>query len=245
MPARRTLKTFRDSCDLTVRQVESASRKIAESKGNQRYYISNARLTQLEHDPDSEPGIWKLLSLSTIYNVSITELMRLYNVDIAESDKYAAVAAPQCTRLLSGVPDVYRTTASLRMLVTQPEKTTLLPCTEHNGRGGPSLSCGYIGLKDFTMHPIIRPGSFVWIDTREYKLRLTTWHSEYERPIYFVELRDGYVCGWCELQDHQLLIIPHSSHLSIRRLAYPLEAEIVGRVVKFSTSCVEHMRLAQ
>ena len=55
-----------------------------------------------------------------------------------------------------------------------------------------------------------------------------------------VELRDGYACGWCELQGNQLLIIPHhSSPASVRRFTYPREAEIVGRVVGYSTSCVD------
>ncbi|MFN2514145.1 MAG: hypothetical protein ABR568_22375 [Pyrinomonadaceae bacterium] len=58
------------------------------------------------------------------------------------------------------------------------------------------------------------------------------WRNEYERPIYFLELRDGYACGWCELQGNQLLVIPYiGSHVSIRRFHYPEEAEIVGRVM--------------
>jgi hypothetical protein len=66
------------------------------------------------------------------------------------------------------------------------------------------------------------------------------WHNEYERPIYFIELRDAYACGWCELQGNQLLIIPHhSSPVAIRRLTYFKEAEIVGRVTGFDTPCVD------
>ena len=53
-------------------------------------------------------------------------------------------------------------------------------------------------------------------------------------------LREAYACGWCELQGNQLLIIPHpSSPASVRRFTYPREAEIVGRVVSYSTNCVD------
>jgi hypothetical protein len=55
-----------------------------------------------------------------------------------------------------------------------------------------------------------------------------------------VELREGYACGWCELQGNQLLIIPHhSSPASVRRFTFPREAEIVGRVVSYYTRCVD------
>ena len=102
------------------------------------------------------------------------------------------------------------------------------------------MSYGYIGLDDFTMYPLIRPGSLVRIDTRQNKLQFVTRHNEYQRPIYFVELRNAYACGWCELQSNELLIVPHhSSPGRIRRFTYTKDAEIVGRVISFDTSCVD------
>jgi hypothetical protein len=68
---------------------------------------------------------------------------------------------------------------------------------------------GFVGLEDFTLLPIIRPGSLVQIDANERKVSNLKWKNEYERPIYFTELRDGYVCSWCEVDRGQLLIIPH------------------------------------
>ena len=94
MPTNQNLRALRDSRNVTVREVELESRRIAEAKGDKRFYISNARLTQLENDPLSEPSLWKLFSLSAIYHVRITELMRFYNVDPDESDKYTAIATP-------------------------------------------------------------------------------------------------------------------------------------------------------
>ena len=47
----------------------------------------------------------------------------------------------------------------------------------------------------------------------------------------FAELRDSYACGWCELKDGQLSVVPHiNSPQGIRRFTYPQEAEIIGRV---------------
>ena len=81
------------------------------------------------------------------------------------------------------------------------------------------------------MYPLLRPGSFVQIDTELRKFQALPWRTEYDRPIYFVELRDGYACSWCEIQDRELLLMPHPlSHCKIRRFVYGAEAEIVGRV---------------
>ena len=247
MSANAKLKALRDSRNITLREVELESRRIAEAKGDTRFYISNTRLTQLENNPLSEPSISKIFSLSTIYRVSMIELMRFYTVDADESDQYTAVATPGETRLLTSAPDTYRMLESLKALVKFPDKTTLLPKVVRSRDDKPDVanldpdtqntSFGYIGLADFTMYPMIRPGSLVWIDARQNSLMIP-WRNEHERPIYFVELRDGYSCAWCELQGNQLLLIPHhSSPVSIQHFRYTKEAEIVGRVVKFNTAC--------
>ena len=90
---------------------------------------------------------------------------------------------------------------------------------------------GYIGLQDMTLYPLLRPGSFVQIDPRVRKVQPMRWRTEFDRPIYFVELRDGYACSWCELQDGYLLLLRHPlSPRAVRRLAHRQDAEIVGQV---------------
>ena len=68
---------------------------------------------------------------------------------------------------------------------------------------------GFIGLTDNMMYPLLRPGSFVQIDERQRTLPLAPSRTEFDRPIYFIELRDGYICSWCELQRNKLIVIPH------------------------------------
>jgi hypothetical protein len=91
---------------------------------------------------------------------------------------------------------------------------------------------GYIGSEDYTLEPLIRPGSLVQIDARQTKITKGAWLSEHDRPVYFTELRDNcYACSWCELDGSQLLLIPSpQSQMPIRHVRYPQDAEIVGRV---------------
>src|SRR5258707_391070 len=72
-----------------------------------------------------------------------------------------------------------------------------------------------------TLYPLLRPGSFVQIDPSVRKVQPMRWRTEFDRPIYFVELRDGDACSWCELQDGHLLLLPHPlSPRGVRRLAH-------------------------
>jgi transcriptional regulator with XRE-family HTH domain len=251
LPVGQRLKALRTNRNITIREVEKASRRIAEAKRDKRFSISNGWLVQLEKGV-SEPGICKLFSLSVIYRVKFIDLIQLYDVDIDEIEKYEPVANPHVTQLVSAGTqnaDFPRRLPTLSGSSVRRRRTSLVPgaglpdgtafASDQGGGDAPS-SYGYIGLNDFTMYPLIRPGSLVRIDTGQQKLKPVVWHNEYERPIYFIELRDAYACGWCELNGNELLIIPHhSSPESIRRLNYPKEAEIVGRVIGFDTRWVD------
>jgi transcriptional regulator with XRE-family HTH domain len=238
VPAGQTLKSLRNRRNITVREVEQASRRIADVKGDKRFCISNGWLAQLENG-DSEPSLWKLFSLSVIYHADLLDLLRVYNIDVDEKEKFQPVADPYLTQLvlqngngksLSEFPSAQdRSLTGLN--VTPPA----------NGEDCPrNIVYGHLGLSEFTMYPIIRPGALLKIDTSQNKLLTSGWGNEYDRPIYFIELRDAYTCGWCELQGNQLLIIPHhSSFAKVRRFMYPREAEIFGRVVGYSTNCVD------
>ena len=66
------------------------------------------------------------------------------------------------------------------------------------------------------------------------------WHSEHDRPIFSIELRDRYVCTWCEMHDGRLILIPtQQSKRKAQHLRYPAEATIIGRVTRVSMDLVE------
>lgn len=234
MPAGQKLKTLRNGRHITVREVEHASRRIADVKGDKRFCISNGWLAQLENG-SSEPSICKLFSLSVIYRINFLDLLRLYNVDVDDKEKYEVFANPSVTQLVS----LENGDDPLLSKIAQGNETHLIPKGKDEDHA-PHVIYAHLGLTDFTMHPLIRPGALLKIDTRQNKLTTAAWRNEYERPIFFIELRGAYACGWCELQGNQLLIIPHpSSPATVRRFTYPREAEIVGRVVAYTTPCVD------
>lgn len=64
------------------------------------------------------------------------------------------------------------------------------------------------------------------------QVRNSGWNNEYERPIYFVELREGYRCCWCLREGARLILQPHPlSPCAPEVWRCPDEAELVGQVV--------------
>ena len=253
MRAGEQLKELRNRLGVTTREVEEYSRKIAEAETNDEFYVSNAWLTQIENKI-SIPSIYKLYSLSIIYRIKFTDLLMLYGVDLEKIGKYQSATSLPQTHMVN--LEVYDHDRAVSFPVRfdpgfRPDKTNLLSrMVEIWGEVPISLiqqldfrhsSYGYIGLEDYTLSPLLRPGSFVQIDDRQKKIQKFPWRTEYDRPIYFVELRDGYTCAWCEYNDGQLTLLPHPlSQCSVRQFAYPSEAEIVGRVTGVAMRLVNY-----
>jgi hypothetical protein len=122
-----------------------------------------------------------------------------------------------------------------------PDETTLL-AAENSASLAPYRR-GIIGKRDRTLDPMIPAGSIVQIDTQRRAIcSRRNWTHEFQRPIYFLMTREGYVCGWCELDEDSewLTLIPHSrSSVSIRRWKYRTEIENVGRVVVVTVPLAE------
>lgn len=246
------LKDVRKRLGITTREVEVLSRQIAEEKGNSEFYISNAWLSQIENK-GSTPSVYKLYSLSAIYRISLNELLLLYGIDQDKTSEHQITTTLPRTHILSlEIHDSERpVTFPIRF---DPgfnvEQTNLLsrmveiwgevPIAMIQHLDLRESQWGYIGSDDYTMYPLLRPGSFVQIDDRQNKIQPRPWRTEYDRPIYFLELRNGYACGWCELQHRTLTLIPHPlAPCRIQQFKFPTEADVVGRVTAVAMRLVD------
>lgn len=237
------LKDVRSRLGITTRDVTEKSQRIADAEGNEEFYISNAWLTQIENT-EATPSIYKLYSISTIYHIKFTDLLLLFGVDLHKIGSHQMAMPLDQTHLTNIEADDGDRTVSFPVRFDRGfnlENTNLLSrMVEIWGEVPISLiqhldvrhaHYGYVGLDDYTLWPILRPGTFVQIDARFKKVQSFKWRIEFERPIYFVELRDGYACSWCELQGNQLLLVPHPlSPCGVRQFLHGTDAEIVGQV---------------
>src|SRR6266851_1563087 len=197
------LKDIRARLGITTRDVADLSQKIADEEENEEFYISNAWLTQIENS-DSVPGIHKLYTLSIIYHLRLGELLLLFGVDVRKiSKRQMALTLPRTHLTPAEVFDdskgvtfpvrfdrgfnIGKTNLISRMVEIWGEVPIALIQHLDLKHG----LYGYIGLDDLTLYPLLRPGSFVQIDRTVRKVHPLKWRTEYDRPIYFIELRDG------------------------------------------------------
>ena len=84
------------------------------------------------------------------------------------------------------------------------------------------------------LEPMIRGGSIVLIDTLKRAIAgRKEWRHEFDRPIYFLLTRTGYVSGFCELDrdSEWLTMVPHPlSFETVKRWRYKKEIEVIGTV---------------
>jgi transcriptional regulator with XRE-family HTH domain len=237
------LKDIRTRLGITTRDVSEFSQGIAAREENSEFYVSNAWLTQIENS-DSVPSIFKLYSLSAIYRVKFTDLLSLFGVELDRLHQHQLSSPLSGTHLTTlEVEDEERTVSfpvrfdrgfdidNTNLLSRMVEVWGEIPIALIRHLDIRHSQYGYIGLKDYMLYPMIRPGSFVQVDQGVRKIQPGKWRTEYDRPIYFVELRDSYACSWCELQEGRLLLIPHPlSPCGVRNVSHGTDAEIVGQV---------------
>jgi transcriptional regulator with XRE-family HTH domain len=231
------LRQARERLGLTYRDVERASYDLASQRGQPEFIIHLSRLADIENR-DVTPSLYKVYALAAIYHLDPRELCKQYDVPLenhfADGLRLAApnthlAAPPGSARVpLRFDPsfDPRRTEYLSRMVERWGElEATLL---DREGR----FRYGYVGLDDHMMQPLLPPGSLVLLDPALQQVRNSGWNNEYERPIYFIDVRDGYRCCWCLKDGNQLILQTHPlspSRPEMRRV--PHEAEVVGQVV--------------
>jgi transcriptional regulator with XRE-family HTH domain len=250
--AGKRLRALRVRLRLSTRKVEHLSSEIARKKNAPDYYISHSWLGALEAG-SLTPNIFRMKSLSLIYRRDLDELLAYFGIGIraagAEREMvdlpYTHIFAPQFktqeNTLITPVAlrervDLGHTNLVARMFESWGE----IPLELLQQMDWRHSLYGYIGMEDYTLYPILRPGSFVRIDSRQTKVQRDGWRNEFERPIYFVELREGYVASWCEVSGSQLVLLPspHSGRQA-SHVRYPEDAEILGRVTAVTMRIVE------
>jgi hypothetical protein len=227
------LRAVRQQWQLSLREVEERSLRFAQQKGNQSYQVSASWLDRLERE-EHELTVNKLIVLADIYNLSTEQLLRSIYPGNVQPMSLRQLSSPNATMLLTegALEEQAKYLLPDALGLEPPDETTLLAA--ENSSSLASYRRGIIGKRDRTLNPMIPPGSIVQIDTQKRAISpRRDWIHEFQRPIYFLTTRDGYVCGWCELdrESDWLTLIPHPlSPASSRRWMYRKEIESIGRV---------------
>src|SRR5438270_5990079 len=171
------------------------------------------------------------------------ELLTWYGVELNIPASDLELAAPPRSHFLSVFADTKAVEMPIRMDPGFDPRKTLnfgrmveqwgtIPLNYLEQFSKVDFTYGYVRSEDLTMYPILPPGSFIQVDESRNRVMEGGWRSEYERPIYFVETREGHVCCWCTLMRDSIILQSHPlSPVAPRIQQYPQDAEVIGQVV--------------
>ena len=214
LPAGKSLRTLREKLGLTMRDVETSSARIAEKYRNEEFTIPPSRLSDIE-TKGILPSIYRLYTLSVIYRRDLRELLSWYGVDMNNMAADLGMVSPPKSHVSDALAGLVQRAGSAAH-GSRASTSAAPPISDGWSSSGDwfpfaylaqfansDFTYGYVGTQDFTMYPILPPGSFIQVDEAKNKVVEGSWRSEYERPIYFVETRDGHTCCWCSMRREE------------------------------------------
>lgn len=231
------LRQVRERLGLTYRDVERISFELAARRGRPEFVLHLSRLADIENH-NVVPSLHKLYTLAVAYHLNLLELFSWYDVPIdkcfedgvnfpsPETHQMAPPSSMKVPLRFDPAFDPRRTDHLSRMV----ERWGLFEGALMSAKGGHCY--GFVGLEDRRMVPLLRPGSVVLVDTGVRQMEDDSWTSEHDRPMYFVDVRSGYRCGWFHQYGSRLVMQPHTLSRCLQESwKMPEEAEIIGRVV--------------
>lgn len=242
------LRRARERLSLRFRDVEQASLTIAERRGNQEFAVLISRLSDIENQ-GTIPSLYKLYSLCCIYRLDLHETLGWYGVPVDCMVADAGSVPIEKTHAINLNPDAgavamlpisldpgidLRHTFFVSEVVQRWGK---LPLALLGGGDVKRYRYGFVGTEDWGMYPAIPPGSLLVVDDTKRKIQATGWRNLSERPVYFLEHRDGYYCRWCSVKDGVISLISNpESEAPILNFGFPGEIEVVGQVIGVAMS---------
>jgi len=234
------LKQVRERLKLTYRDVVEASQVIARRRSSEEFAIALSRLADIENK-GTVPTIYRVYSLCAIYRLELREVLGWYGVPLDDLPSDALTIGLDETHVIGFAAEGPATVPQPLDRDIDLNQTTFLshltrrwgkmPLNFLAGLDTRHYRYGLIGLEDWSMSPVIQPGSMVLIDQNRRRIARGGWTSQHDRPIYFLEHRGGYRCGWCALAEDRLIVLPHPASQQPPAIFDPAEIDVVGQVI--------------
>lgn len=236
------LRILRERLGFTLKDVELASLVLVQRYANGKYWIPQSRLSNIE-SKGVIPNIYRLQAFALIYRCSLPELLSWYGIEpgadpvgVPPNNYIARDLLPLSCDLPVNLDPLFdpKRTSYLRRMI---QEWGIRPLSGLRRLEQTGFTYAYLGSQDYTLYPLLLPGSFLQIDTNRTQIETGPWKSDLERPIYFFETHNEYLCGWCAmLSSKELQLQPHHlSGLAARVYRFPNEIEVVGQVVGIAT----------
>lgn len=234
------LRTARLRAGLSFHDASELSRSVAKVLGDERYFTSQASLSDYEARNSLPRHIHKLFTLCAIYAIPFSELLDSFGLSLQEGGTVPIPDQwiPQAD-LLAGIQQkpAARSRGFLGPLLAQygtppfflrDSLASLLRLSELSLH-----DVFWVGGQRAALHPALTGALFVVVNRKRRTPPAFLRKSLWDRPLYLLARRNGsQVLASCTLQDHLIVVHPHAGNfVRPERLRNHADAEVVGEIV--------------
>jgi transcriptional regulator with XRE-family HTH domain len=239
------LRKARERLGFRFRDVELASQQIADRHNNPDFVVLISRLSDIESH-GTLPSIYRLYSLCCIYRLDLIEVLSWFGIPVDSMASDAGLVQVEKTHPVSLNPDGAEVLLPISLdpgidlrrtfFVSEVvQRWGKLPLALVGGIDAKKYRYGFVGTTDWSMNPAIPAGALLVIDDSKRRIQTSGWRNQSERPIYFIEHRDGYYCRWCSVRDGLVSLIPDPSSdapvLTFRADEIDVHGQVVGMAI--------------
>ncbi len=238
------LRSARLRAGLSFHDASQLSRTVASALGDERYFTSQASLSDYEARNALPRHIHKLFTLCAIYGIPFHELLDSFGLFLEEEwttaipDRSMPPADP-LEEIQRGqtAPQTDRSRAFLGSVIGQfGTPPFFLRDSLATLFGLPEFSLHdvfWAGGQPAALHPSLAGALFVVVNRKRRTPPAFFRKSLWDQPLYLLARRDGsHVLASCALEDHLIVVHPHTgSFVRPERLRNHADAEVVGQIV--------------
>lgn len=232
------LRRARAKLDLSLRDASALSRRVADSLGDDRYFISQSSLCDYEV-LDAPP---RHFHVCVLYGLQFRAFLVASGISPEQGGTEfmpdylipRSSPAPLRSSADNAEPDLG---GFLGQLLSQGGEIPLFlrnSIAAISALPEPSLDVFFwTGGERKPLHPHLINALVVLVDRRKRKPLHFRSKPLWQQPIYVLQKRDGtYLCACCGIENGSLVLHPYSSHFCRQiKLRYHDDAEVIGQVV--------------
>lgn len=231
------IRLARVRCGLSLKEASQRTRLIARALHHERYFCATATLSDLESGELLARQIHKLISLSSVYCISLAELVRRAGLRLEGEGEASRPFQPRFSALGNLTTSDLPPSPFLEWFERQFQE---IPLFLRNALpiclGLPNLSIHdffWAGATQALSHPYLRNSTLFVIDS---KIKIPTRSlssSGWAQPVYLLQLRnERRLVAPCHLEDDTIIARPCAANFAeVLRLRRASQVEVLGKVV--------------
>jgi hypothetical protein len=234
------LRRARLRMGLSFRAASAISREIADSLGDERYFIASGSLSDYETLNIPPRHFHKIVTFCAAYSLRLNAIFKTLGLSLQEAGlepmPEMLIGRPSLAAIEAAAEmDEIEQTGFIGELVAELGEIPFFlrgSLKSLSGLKGPTLrDFFWIGGKRNTFHPYLAGGVLAVVNRQRKKPNDCGSKPLWQQPLYVILKRDGtYLCGCCTRENSSLVIHSYPGGVHRRDQFRNRDAEVIGKI---------------